>query len=723
MKKSILFLFFVSLLLISGCGSGLEGGDGLSAESRTAVMDSVSEFVAKLPSDSDFSTNLNSLADFLSKRSEFSETGVSEDFSCVWGRFANGWGFVVKTDRPPTIAEDNSTAKVIFPSYETRKISDPNAVERIIVHSDNLTPWVNRPDMPVVAQAKLFHCLESGFGNVVPTIRSWLLASGYSVNNELSSGGTVEDLKTVKGDGIFYIGTHGAGGRFGSNSGKMFCLMTGTRVTPENEPLYKEDLDDQSLVIFETYVNNYSVERRYAITENFVRKYMKFGQNSLVYVDACFGDNENFRKACQEVGASLYISWTGSVYDPTAVRAAHFIFDRMLGMNSMQGVVEDPKQRPFDYYHVYTDLLSRKWNRNPTAEDFLSNSATRGLVPAIPVQKFQVELLMREGSGTCGWLAPSIECMTVDESPLDNYQQAKVNSELTIYGTFGSDPGESGRKVEIEGQELTVLSWTATKIVCELPRTGPRSAGKVQVFSGNRRSNKVPLTEWWVAITKTMKGSGSVTDRITFNCHLRYDVHGFRTVCGPPIFTSLWRILPNIPYFDQIETTIGHDSYATWSSSGTQLHYSNPQNDPNEIPEAPKVTGKTEYVGSGTVSYDNLPGCFSRLRYDSNASNPNAKMIPPDGIVIEGLDLYFHLELRGAATTKIYYYAADANGNHYDPTIDSRTTVYSVPGINLILDGDRYIKSGSVNNNGDNSSITEWSVTPPRFPPDESTGH
>ncbi len=705
-------LLLLSILLFQGCGSGLTGGDGLSVESRSAVMDAVSEFMAKLPAEGDFSTNLNSVAEFLARRSEFARTGVSEDYSCVWGQFQNGWGFVVKTDRLPSIpVETGTTAKGISPVM--RKLGKLSSPERIINQSNTLSAWKDRPEMPAVPQAKIFACLGKGFGNVVPTLRSWLLEAGYSVNNELSSGGTVEDLKKVSGDGIFYISTHGGGGQFHPDGGPMYCLTTGTLVTPENEALYTEDLDDKSLVIQESWVNDTTIERRYAITAKFVKKYMKFGKNSFVYIDACYGDNIDFRQACEEAGASLYVGWTGPVYDPFAVRAALFIFDRMLGANRMEDAVEDPKQRPFDYSRVYTDLLSRGWNRNPGEEDIAEGGVYRNLV--IVPGKYPVRLVMTEGPGACGWLAPSIECLRVNESP----ENADADmSELEIFGTFGGDPGEAGRKVEIEGQELTVLSWTPTKIVCELPATGPRSAGKVQVFSGNRRSNLVPLTEWLLALRYTSKGEGSLKTTMEITCQLRYDVHGFRTACGVPRSTQ-WRFLPDVEGFDTYETTLGQGSYGIWSASGSHdVYHTTSQDNPDQPPPQTQLAYTTEWEGNGTIPFSSMTGSLSKLCYDDKAVPPFAKVASPLGIEIVKLDLYIHLTVHAAAKMRVKTTEAD-NYFFYDEVPIGN----GISELDVILDEKSYIKGGWMNNNGDNQSTVEWSLTPPRFGPDESTGH
>jgi len=654
------------------------------------------------------------MADFLAGRSEFSATGISDNFSCVWGEFPNGWLYVVKMDRPPMIPADNMTAATGAISWAKKIAVADAAAERVTDHFDHLTPWVDRPDQPAVAQAKLFHCLGSGYGDVTGSLRAWLLSAGYSINHELSARGTVEDLKTVQGDGVFYIGTHGAAVPAGKDGQRTFVLMTATSVTAETEALYTDDLNEGRLVIMETWTDSITVSRQLSITDKFVRQYMKFGQNSLVYIDACFSNDTNFKTACQEMGASLYIGWTGAVNDPVAVRAAEFMFDRMLGTNAMAGAPEDPKQRPFDYSRTFSDLMFRKWHRNPTAEEIPYDSSLRGLVPAFPVSQLRstVEMKISEGTGTCGWLAPSIECLRVNESPITAKPEM---SELEIFGTFGSDPGEAGRKVEIEGQELTVLAWTPTRIVCELPITGPRSAGKVRVFSGNRRSNVVPLTRWLLDLRFKTKGEGTLQTTMSVNCHLRHDVHGYRTACGTPT-TGTWRFLPAVEGSDTYETTIGQSSYGSWSAGGNNdVYHTTSQDNPEQPPPETTYWYTLYWDGNGTIPYGSLLGSFSRLGYDDKAVVPFAKAFAPAGIDIIRQDLYLHLTVQAKAEMKV------TTSLWTSP--ETTAIGNGVKELDVILDDQSYIQGGWVNKQGDNNTIVEWSLTPPQFAPDESTAH
>jgi hypothetical protein len=101
-----------------------------------------------------------------------------------------------------------------------------------------------------------------------------------------------------------------------------------------------------------------------------------------------------------------------------------------------------------------------------------------------------------------------------------------------IAGLFGTDPGETGRAVKINGQPLNVRYWQPTLIACDLPQTGADAAGTVvvEVGGGNapRRSNEVNLTQWEGTLTYQRDDAGSLNVAMEINVRFRADIHAFR---------------------------------------------------------------------------------------------------------------------------------------------------------------------------------------------------
>ena len=63
-------------------------------------------------------------------------------------------------------------------------------------------------------------------------------------------------------------------------------------VTAAGEVNYKEELDEERMCYMFATNDTRAAEFHYAITSSFVREYMSFGENCLIYLDACNGFNE-----------------------------------------------------------------------------------------------------------------------------------------------------------------------------------------------------------------------------------------------------------------------------------------------------------------------------------------------------------------------------------------------------------------------------------------------
>ena len=123
---------------------------------------------------------------------------------------------------------------------------------------------------------------------------------------------TVANLRTVSGDGIFYIRSHGGMAKDVNGADVSYALWTSSEVLdPAIEAQDAKLSDDlaQLRVVYMRFRNDYDglftkadFSRHYGITKKFVAQYMSFPDDSLVYVDACnssmdlTGDT-NFRTA------------------------------------------------------------------------------------------------------------------------------------------------------------------------------------------------------------------------------------------------------------------------------------------------------------------------------------------------------------------------------------------------------------------------------------------
>ncbi|HYS10192.1 MAG TPA: hypothetical protein VEP66_15735, partial [Myxococcales bacterium] len=124
---------------------------------------------------------------------QFADAGSSED-GTVWGLLKNGMIALVVPIAPPDA--NPSTPTVDAPQ---------SAASPLRARNLGGVPLVT---VPASERFRLFNGLGSYFSDTDPRpeIESMLVANGYSGKSEEA---TLEALRTVKGDGIFYIRTHG----------------------------------------------------------------------------------------------------------------------------------------------------------------------------------------------------------------------------------------------------------------------------------------------------------------------------------------------------------------------------------------------------------------------------------------------------------------------------------------------------------------------------------
>lgn len=441
------FCAFLFVLLLCGCGGhreGSGGGKAVSPERRLAVIAAVNATFAAMPGGDPVTENAQ-LAAFMTTQPEFEATGVSADL-CAWGRFTDGRVLIVANNRRRT-----GVARRAAPSGS------------------------RGTGLPEPKSLRLFDAMGTYFTHPAAGFQTALAAHGYDLAGGAIQKGTVEEMKGLGGDGIFYMDAHGGTGTARSNR-SIFGIWTGTQVSPSNETDYNDDLRSNKLVYMSAATDEApdttsgkTIETHYAVTPQFVSAYMRFGKDSLVIVNACSSDNANFKAACLNAGAGAYAGWTQPVEDGNAFAAATFIFDRMLGTNGLFPEY-DPAKPPFDLAELRAAMAAETSNTG----SHYDTSPGFGNVPA-------AKFIITAGGGDLGVIVPSVHEATVD----------LTKDEMTLTGVFGPDQGT----VDVDGTLLSVgtpvqiKSWTATKIVTS---TVP-DALKVIVRANGRTGNAFPL--------------------------------------------------------------------------------------------------------------------------------------------------------------------------------------------------------------------------------------
>ena len=316
-------------------------------------------------------------------------------------------------------------------------------------------------------------------------------------------------------------------------------------------------------------------EFHYAITSSFVSQYMSFGENCLIYLDACNGMNESitgnvtFRertiaKATNQ--KATFVGWTASPDGTVAWLSSQFVFDRLLGANSGGSVSqENPNQRPFDLAPVFADLRNEGLG--------VANSGAQ-LAYKTTMER---EVLLR----------PTIESVEVDE----------YTSRLMIKGLFGWDQGHVG----VNHVSVAVESWSPYGITCIIPETGDGSVGDVEVISAQGvKSNAVPLTEYIIKLNYSADDNGIKFAGVA-DLRLRADIHWRRSNIGET---------PTRPTYEDHSPSSGYmfnvdGSSAVYTVTGRKYDACNINGCHFQFTESP-----TPKVGRLNYTFNNTPSQF-----------------------------------------------------------------------------------------------------------------
>lgn len=502
----------------SGLSGGPPGGTGgtalTSAQIVATISSAQSQFQNMIAAGADVPTRDAQLVTFLKNQTTIADAGQDKD-GCVWARFTNGRYYMLLDNRAPFAAQS-------VPGDFGQPIAHANAVRsarpKVAAESHRTaSAFVRRAAgdrlIPQSKQARLIRALDTAtFGDAVPVLQDMLQRRGYQV---VVQEGSVENLRSIQNDGIFYIDTHGG---IGGGKARFWDLWTTTPISEQNEKLYESDLADGSLIYLSAVDGTgtdgkYLLKSHYGLTVNFVKKYhWGFAQDSFVYLNCCYGSDPatgpvlDLRKLAEPAGSTY--GWSAPIAQKS-VPVAYYVFDRLLGTNNITPNV-DMLRRPFDSEAIYTTLAASNWNQETyTAAD----------------KSTQTSYFLQNGPDFI--LTPNIRTMTMQERIAEAPLQGKT--QLTLHGQFGATQGT----VKIGGTEVPVLSWKPDTVVCQpAEKPGAGFSGDVEVSIDDHDSNAVALTQWHGTLTYDIDllppQAASAHAQITVDAYLRADLHDFR---------------------------------------------------------------------------------------------------------------------------------------------------------------------------------------------------
>jgi hypothetical protein len=629
-----------------------EGIDKLmSSQERASSIAAIKAAMANLPGVDTVADN-QALAQFMAARPEFVDAGTSDSGFTVWGQWRDGVQYLIVSnpssgsqriasqkamrDRPfKRIASAASIAGLL------RRPDDVMRVQDTVTAPASTSPEDGKPsNLPKSNQYRLLSSNGPGFLDIRPALRNYLGNAGYQ---EVQADATVQSLKTVGGDGVFYFDAHGGTPK------DSYALWTADAVTPANDELFKEDLARGGLVVMNACYdatipgddpNNPNAsfpdpcasenkathperfQDHYAITAQFIMDHWgNFSDYSMVYIDGCNFDrttSASFITALVAKHANVIFGWNGVAADDDAAATARYIFDRLTGANDFEPQILQTgfNQRPFDWVSVLADCFHRD-PAHCSSTTTTTTTITIGTTTTTTTSTAVAQLTATEATPGCnmpagvagfcgetfGLLAPSIRRMWVYESPNLSIMPSDL---LFIIGLFGNDPGggdmsvdSAARGVSIDGTDVSVLLWTPSAIVVNLPHAGAGAAGDVVVRNGSHFSNTAQLTEWTVPLTFTLDDFQSLAEKVTINAHFRADIRKTVERIGePPVEPS--GDLPTLPSGFPLFLPSGLSWNTVIDDTGGQDTCTG-----NAMTTANGQTNTENWKGSNAISYNN----------------------------------------------------------------------------------------------------------------------
>ena len=211
------------------------GGTPVSEGARMVVLDSLTSKINQLPQIDRDADNL-AIYQYVQSLPEFSASGIRP--SGVWARFQDGrfWAFVNNLEGLDT--SWNRPEATLVAASSPGRVGTPSE------------------DLPHNSAARVMNSLGSafdysgigqlGFTEAANDIRSWLQGAGYT---PVSSSPTVDELRTVAGDGVFYCSAHGENIQLADGSW-AYGMWTATQTSRALDTLYRSDLDSGRFLLY-----------------------------------------------------------------------------------------------------------------------------------------------------------------------------------------------------------------------------------------------------------------------------------------------------------------------------------------------------------------------------------------------------------------------------------------------------------------------------------------
>jgi hypothetical protein len=378
--------------------------------------------------------------------------------------------------------------------------------------------------------------------------------------------GTPDDLSNVKGGSAFVLNAHGAFGVLAPNfvsqvsGNRVFAIATPVPATTGNISQYLAQIQKNEMGYYlysgfsidpGTGAATWTLSPYLFITPQFVRNYMTFTTNSVLFMNVCSLMSqdpaaEDMVNAFFDQGAGVVLGWDAKSDAVTAVDSGWFFLDRVLGAGATSTLgygpyTTSPANRPFNVGAVYEEMHVKPHQPNASPSFYTDlNISTQNLdttvlaeftwdpvshkistlVSSPPVYAhLKMQFSTTNPPTGAPALVPSISTLNL---------QNNLN-QLTLTGDFGGD--STNRMVTI-GTATIPATWTNNSVtITSLPLTAD---GNVQVTIDGAKSNQVLINQWNNVPLTMITGPQTVTCSV----NLRTSFDSLRQAPDQPSTTS-----------------------------------------------------------------------------------------------------------------------------------------------------------------------------------------
>lgn len=418
LRLGLVTSLLVAVLLV-GCGGSSGSAESLPTqpfEEQQAGVDFAKDELIRLGVNFDnFDSKVAELVASLTASGHFKEVGidVTED-RLAWAIFEDGTMMVIPFNRkpssvPPALVDEIGRAAVGFPGKTNSALLN----------------------------TFLADSYSSGIGSIRPLLES----AGYSqVLGAIGTPreGTLNDFLNLQDAGILYVDGHGvtASPPDGSPDNWLY-LGAKTSYTKNLKNLYADDFKKRRLIVGLESANDKTMVM---MSDEFVKSNVKVAPKAFIFLNTCWnGTRDRMANAFFANGAGTVVSWNKAVEDSDAYNTSLYLFDRLLGLQTLVPDAHGPTEPG------WPTLIEEVLNDMKT-------TVRPGQTYNFDVDRQGTQLKVYSSTDTARQILPSIRVVSFD-------QGANL---IGIRGEFGPD---AGTVVGLPGAvPLTVRSWTSTQI-------------------------------------------------------------------------------------------------------------------------------------------------------------------------------------------------------------------------------------------------------------------